>query len=65
MVQPLMLFLMENEQGMCMLIGCDPALVPISPESKVVECWSPPSIEHEVRDVGESPSTGDHYPSQE
>ena len=41
-----------------------PSLVPVSPDSKVVECWSPPSIEHEIMDADESP-TETHYPSQE
>ena len=41
-----------------------PALVSASPESRVVECWSPPSIEHEVVDVGES-TTEARYPSRE
>ena len=41
-----------------------PALVSASPESRVVECCSPPSIEHEVVDVGES-TTEARYPSRE
>ena len=41
-----------------------PALVSASPDSKVVECWSPPSIEHEIMDAEESP-TETHYPSRE
>ena len=33
-----------------------PALVSANPEPKVVEHWSPPSIEHEVLDVREPPT---------
>lgn len=41
-----------------------PALIAASPESKVADCWSPPSIEHRVVDVEES-STEPRYPSRE
>ena len=39
-----------------------PALVSASPDSKVAECWSPPSIEHEIMDADES-TTETRYPS--
>ena len=39
-------------------------LVSASRDSKVVECWSPPSIEHEIMDAEESPRET-RYPSHE
>ena len=41
-----------------------PALIAASPESEVSDCWSPPSIKHDVVDVEESPTEA-HYPSCE
>ena len=61
-------FLMGNEQKLYMLNRLrpliQPALVSASPDSKVVECWSPSSIEHEIMDAEESP-TKTRYPSRE
>ena len=41
-----------------------PAVVSACPDSKVVECWSPPSNEHEIMDAEESPTEA-RYPSRE
>ena len=41
-----------------------PALRAASPESEVIDHWSPPSIEQEVVDVRESPTEA-CYPSCE
>ena len=41
-----------------------PALIAASPESEVSDYWSPPSIEHDVVDVEESPTEA-RYPSRE
>ena len=42
-----------------------PTLVSASPDPKVVECWSPPCIEHEIRYGYRGITNRDLYPSRE
>ena len=59
---------MEHEQKLYMStgygLGCNLALIAASPESEATDCWCPPSIEHDVADVEESPTEA-RYPSRE
>ena len=59
---------MENEQKLYhvnrLRPWIQPALIAASPKSKVIDCWSPPSIDHEFIDVEESPTEA-RYPSCE